>query len=440
MWDVSIIAVMRLLRRFFPFILIVFFAACSTFAENKNSTPTPARPDVRDAVYSTQPEGVILTIQDVTLLKGASDVQVWAVVTDGQGNVAYVLYPSNQPGVPESTLDLSGYPLQIDSEGENLGLWVLALRHVAYPVAEKMGMEVIAAELASGFARIFAQDTPTDSMLAAVVAQADEELLTWFGEVEILGEGLFSPVQGADEQQADSADGGIRVRYTVNRLTTSINAAMTATPASLYPDSYAGYQKIVDEDFTGNQSSLVWFQERDELYTVLLNEDTYEVALTALGEETDSVISWGSIQQFVFDDYIIRAKLTLLEPGTIASYGLWLHYQNENNFLSFALNYEGEYRIMRYQSRDVVLVNWTADEAINMGGQTNIMEIWVSGEQYTLRVNGQELATVTDDEFADGRIAFYCYAEEVPATCQLDNLELWIPEGAVSPLSTATPE
>lgn len=433
---------MQLFRQLILLVLIGLLAACDSFADSANRTATPERPDIREAVYTEQSGEITLTLQEITLLEGESDAQILAVLADGQGNLAYVLYPSNQPGVVASAVDLSAYPLQLDSSSETIALWVMAVKHNAYPVAENIGLSELAAELATVFNRIFAQDLPSRAVSSAVVAGADDALLDWFGEVDILGEVAFalSPLRDTGEYTIDSSDGGIRVLYTVSM--TSPEIAPTTSPSeatSPYPENYAGYEKIIDEDFAGSQSALTWFQERDELYTVLFNDDTYEVALTKLGEETQSVISWGSIQQIVLDDYIIRAKMTLLEPGTIASYGLWLHYLNENNFLSFALNHEGEYRIMRYQSRDVVLVPWTADEAVNVGGETNIVEVRLSGEQYTMLVNGKELATVTDDEFEDGRIAFYCYAEEVPATCQLDEIEVWIPENSVSPLVTVTP-
>ncbi len=381
-----------------------------------------------------------VTLRELTLLAESQETQILAVLADGEGNVAYVLYPSNQPGVSDTPIVLNNYPLQLETSAERVGLWVAALQHHAYPVAARIGMSEIAAELATVFNRLVAGGSlPTRSPAAAVVAQADEAMLDWFGEIEILGEAAFSlsTTQDMGEHDLESPDGGFRLRYLVSRSAASTSAE-TATPTSIFPDEYSGYRKVIDETFAGNQSSLQWFRDREEEYVVEINNQSYEVDLLKLDETTESVISWGSIQDLVFDDYIVRAQMRLVQPETIGSFGLWLHYLDGNHFLSFALNHLGQYRIMRYENRDIELIPWTAAAAINPGGQANVMEVRLHGNEYTLFVNGTAIGSVNDDAYEKGRIAFYCYAEEVPATCRLESLEIWIPDDQPFPMPTAT--
>ncbi|MCL4878592.1 MAG: hypothetical protein KJ064_18170 [Anaerolineae bacterium] len=433
------------MRNLWCLILLTYgLAACSAFEDTARPTATPTRPQEHEAVYTALSGENLLTVtlNELVLLADSAETQVLAVLADGRGNVAYVLYPSNQPGVADTTFDLGEYPLQLETSAATVGLWVLALRHQAYPVAEKIGMSEITAELATVFNRLFAGGIlPARSPSAAVVASADHAMLQWFGEIEIIGETAItlSPSQDIGAHHLGSPDGGFQLNYTLSRSeTTATNSPDALTPTPL--DSYPGYRKVIDETFAGNRSDLRWFVDREEEYVVELNNLSYEVDLLKLDEETQSVISWGSIQDLFFDDYIVRARIRLVQPGTIGSLGLWLHYLDGNHFLSFALNHLGQYRIMRYQNRDIELIPWTAAAAINPGGQANLVEVHLNGNEYTLFINGTAIASVNDDAYNNGRIAFYCYAEEIPATCRLESLEVWIPDDQPFPRPTSTPE
>ncbi|MBZ0308957.1 MAG: DUF1080 domain-containing protein [Anaerolineae bacterium] len=422
------------------FLLIFCLNACSTLGAN--STATPPHPEEREAIYTAISGENLLTItlRELSLLGDSSETQILAVLADGEGNVAYVLYPSNQPGITDTQISLNDYPLQLETSTESVSLWVTALRHHAYPVAARIGMSEIAAELATVFNRLVAGGSlPTRSPSAAIVAQADEAILDWFGEIEILGEAAFSlsTTQDMGEHDLESPDGGFRLRYFLSRSSESV-LAETTIPTSVFPDEYSGYRKVIDETFAGNLSDLQWFTDREEEYIVELSNQSYEVDLLKLDETSESVISWGSIQDLVFDDYIVRAQMRLVQPNTNGSLGLWLHYLDGNHFLSFALNHLGQYRVMRYENRDVELTPWTAAAAINPGGQANMMEVRLRGNEYTLFINGTAMTSVNDDAYENGRIAFYCYAEEIPATCRLESLEVWIPEGQPYPMPTPT--
>jgi len=45
-----------------------------------------------------------------------------------------------------------------------------------------------------------------------------------------------------------------------------------------------------------------------------------------------------------------------------------------------------------------------------------------------LSINGERVRTFDDETFTSGSIAFFCYAQSVPATCRLERIRIWQPE------------
>ncbi|KAB2904118.1 MAG: hypothetical protein F9K27_10210 [Anaerolineae bacterium] len=199
-------------------VLLMLLAAC--IPEAQPPTALPDRPADREILHisAAGQELLSVAILELTLLNDDPnpDTQVLVVLTDGNGNPAYLVYPSNQPGVPEKTFDFSDYPLLINTEASEIGLWVLAFRHRAYPVTE---LTHISSQLAQGFDLLQAQAVVVGSPLALVVSGGSDSLLRWFGEIEVLGE-LWLPLRKTDhysegENRFQSQDGGFYIVYRV---------------------------------------------------------------------------------------------------------------------------------------------------------------------------------------------------------------------------------
>jgi len=414
--------------------LMVWGVGCSF--NNANPTPTPARPIVREAVYVSDPNAPLLVGLSEILLT-AEDAQILAVLADENGSPSYVLYPANQPGVLASTITLDDYPLGLDASTPRL--WVVALRHSAYPISESLGQATIASQLATGFATLPAELPP--SPLALLVA-AQENLWAWFGEIEVLGEMVILLDETTGQKEAQSE--GLQLRYEVRR-----QAAPTATPlliqaptAALSPTPFnpLGYRRVVNETFQDAQSNVSWFIGSDPIYSANIINGAYQIVLNELEPERNNIaLSWGSIQNLIFDNYIIRARMRVLQADVIARYGLWLHYQDDFNFVFFGVENTGRYRVARFQTTYTELAPWTNSPQVQTGSSVNEMIVEVQGGMYTLKLNGETLITTSDTAFSEGRVAFFCYAESVPATCHLEELEVWIPESAPFPKPTATP-
>lgn len=436
-------------------LMVGVISGCSFLPDSSpEPTPTPERPIVREAAYESASNAFLtVTLSDLTLLKMGDDLdtQVLAVLADGGGNPSYVLYPSNQPGVSDRTLALADYPLGLNVSSEKAGLWVLALRHSAYAVSQRMGQAMLAARLAAAYDQMLARSTPPDKPLAAIVAAEVPLLLDWFGEIEVLGE-LSLALEAAKgwsvgENRAQAPDDGFRLSYTVSVNRSDVLPTPAATSelsplmsVSIFEQDLPGYRRVISETFENGRSTVKWFTGSDPTYTASLVDGAYQILLTGVDESRGIALSWGSIQDLIFDDYVVRARMRVLEPTVTARYGLWLHYQNEFTFLFFGLETTGRYRIARFQRVYTEFAPWTSHSAINIGGgRSNDVEVRMDGTSYTMAVNGQPLVTVSDGVLSKGRIAFFCFAESVPATCQLERLEVWIPEDQPFPKPTDTP-
>ncbi len=400
------------------------------------ATPTPSRQAAPAALHVTQAEGarwrVTLDALRYTPPEGDSAAQWLAIVAAPEAPPAYVLFPSNQPDIDASTVDLSAYPLHISSEASGARVWVLALRHTAYPVIDT-------ADAAERIAAGFAARGPS---LAEIVA-ADAGLLAWFGQVTLL-ESLTAQLGAEDTWWP----GENRVQGEALTLGYALQSAQappppTATPAPAPTDdtpSVENWRLVIDEDFTGGESAVTWFTGQDDFYQASLIEGAYQITLTQIDPARgDIALSWGSIQALSFDDYIVRARMRVLEPDILARYGLWLHYQDDFNFLFFGLETSGRFRVARFQNSYTELHSWAASEQVNRAAAENVMEVRLMDEEYTLSLNGTPVVVTTDASFVEGRIAFFCYAESVPATCQLRSLQVWVPSTQPFPRPTHTP-
>jgi hypothetical protein len=359
-----------------------------------------------------------------------------------------VLFPSNQPGVPQDQITLADYPLRMNGSPERVALWAVALRHHAWPIAESRGQGSIAQQLASGFDRMLAQPGLPSNPLAEVVAGAGEGLLNWFGEIEVLGEVALElqAVQGwsAGENQVQARNGSMALSYEVSFGSTPTLAGPTEVAAArntsdpMSFDDIPGYRKVLHEEFDGAQSSVEWFVGRDPTYSATVVNEAYQIVLESFERNRTTSTIWGSIQDMYFDNFIVRARMRVVQDDVLARYGLWLHYQDEFHFLFFGMENTGRYRAARFQNGYTELNPWTMDDIVNTGNAENFLEVIVQGDDFTMGINGEPLFTVSDSLYADGRIAFFCYSNSVPATCHLKEIAVWVPEDEPFPKPTAT--
>lgn len=400
---------------------------------NHTPPPTPSAEVLR--VSGTTPGGARLrvTIPSVELLARPEEAtpQLFAVLADPTGTYSYALTPANRAGIAGSKFELMEHPLEISLRDgtEAVMLWLLAVDNQRYEASEEFGLDALAASLGFGFRNWVADGDPRDDPLAAVISASDGALFDWFAAIQVIGQTVIALEQANDWDTAlashNSPDGGLSVVYTT-RLISEQTVAQYPTPTP--HDAYPGYTLRLDEQFIGAESDHTWYQGQDETYTNRIINGAYEIHLSALVQR-DYGLSWGSLEGELFTDYIVEADVQLREDDVKdARYGIWFNYQDDYNFIYFGVSNQGEYRaaVIQRNSNRIELQDWTPHPAIRRGAATNTLTIRsVPDGDIILSVNGDQLAIFNNQTFISGSIAFFCYAESVPATCHLNRLRVW---------------
>lgn len=84
--------------------------------------------------------------------------------------------------------------------------------------------------------------------------------------------------------------------------------------------------------------------------------------------------------------------------------------------------------IQRNQNR-IEIQDWTPHPAIRPLTAGNLLTIETSRDgSVALGINGERIRSFDDETFTSGSIAFFCYAQSVPATCRLKRIRIWEPE------------
>lgn len=426
------------------FVLILLLAACALSGNPDRDTmpvfdptpiitppPTPSAEVLHTLGIADRGPRLRVTVPSVELpnLSPGARAQVLVVLADPRGKYAYVLAPSRLANASGNRFELSGYPLEI-SLHEDTGaaaLWFLAVDNRDSRAAELFGMEALAASLGLGFQKWLASGDPIDDPLAAVVAASDGALYDWFASIAVVGQSVVT--LGEEDWNTPvashtSPDQGLNAVYTPRYIAGEAVAVQAPTPQ----DEFPGYTLLAEENFNQSDSIYTWYQGQDSTYINRIFDGAYEIRLSEIVDREFS-LSWGSIEDRKFADYIVQAEVQLVEDDVQeARYGIWFNYQDDYNFMYFGISNQGQYRaavIVRNANR-IELQDWTTHPVVRRGAATNTLTIQssTSGDAI-LSINGVQVAVVNDETFTSGSIAFFCYAESVPATCRLERLRIW---------------
>lgn len=370
------------------------------------------------------------------------DAQIFLLLTDDQGAYAYLLYPANRAGEASDSFELATYPLElsVNDETRTVTLWMLALHNRRYASAEAFGIDALASSLAVGFRSWLRGGDVQDDPLAAVVSASDGALFEWFAGITVLGQGMMhlAPDEGwpLGDSTLTTPDGGITAEYTVQLIPSDHAVAAPSGPTPVFPTGpRTGYALAVDETFAGGVSAASWYQGSDDTYVNRIVDGAYEIRLRDI-QGRGFARSWGSIEGRRFTNTIVEGQVRLLnQDAQTAEYGLWLHYQDDFNFVYFGISNDSAYRVAVIQQNQPTreLQPWTPSEAIQPGAATNILTAETSAEgDLTVYANGTRLGTFHDETFTGGSVAFFCYAESVPTTCQLERLRIWQPRSSAT--------
>jgi hypothetical protein len=115
-------------------------------------------------------------------------------------------------------------------------------------------------------------------------------------------------------------------------------------------------------------------------------------------------IAW-SVAGKRFEYFTLDVDATQIEGPGDNSYGVLIRYVDEKNFYRLDISGDGYFAINKYLAgKWIKLQDWTESAAIKREAATNRLQVIARGNQFTFNVNGQLLATFTDDDFKQGDI------------------------------------
>lgn len=420
-------------------IALLFLAACGADpqtapspSETAANTPAPALDPL--AVTGTSASGERLRVIVPAITLGyplpTMPVKVFVALVDPHGTYSYLLHPASPPIENAGRISLVEHPLEvgIGAGTSYVTLWIVAYQPGDESAIPAQSLDALATSLALSFRRWLNNGDPTDDPLAGAVGASEGALYAWFAGVEVRGQALarLDAAGGWETELGAIAapGGGISVVFDVDYLP----PAGEATPAPADARAEGEFALLLDETFDDPASATRWFQGRAPTFVNEVVGGGYQIRL--LGASRGSTaISWGSLSGPRLARGRIEAEVRLTEGDTSeVSYGVWLRYQDDNNFLSVGLSNRGEYRVIVVENNRVqrVIQDWRQHAAIHTGAATNTLSVELHADgRHDLAVNGVHLLTFRDRTFGEGAIAFFCSARSVPATCRLETLRVW---------------
>lgn len=131
-----------------------------------------------------------------------------------------------------------------------------------------------------------------------------------------------------------------------------------------------------------------------------------------------------------FGDLHLTVEATQVAGPDDNEYGVLVRMQDHSNFYCFSISGDGYFMVSRFVDgrREPLGSSWTPLEAIHQGQATNRLEVIAQGSLMTFLVNGEQVAQVTDTQFARGDIGLYAGTFREPgAEVHFDSLAVTEP-------------
>lgn len=173
----------------------------------------------------------------------------------------------------------------------------------------------------------------------------------------------------------------------------------------------------------------------------------YQASTLHINVLAPQTVGW-SVADLVADDFYLEVDAFHIDGPLDNEYGVLFRYVDAKNFYRFGASHDGYYSLqMMVDGEWVDLVEWTKSDLLRTGeGAGNTLGVWAEGEQITILLNGEALATVTDSTFRSGQIALMAGTfEEGDVEVAFDDLFLWslaeppTPEPTAEATATSTP-
>ncbi len=140
------------------------------------------------------------------------------------------------------------------------------------------------------------------------------------------------------------------------------------------------------------------------------------------------VIAWTSTTERTFSNFRASVEAIHVSGPLDNEFGLLVRMDGDKRFYAFSASSDGYVRVALYQDGGWTLLgpDWTPSDAIQQGdGITNVLEVEANGSTLTFRINGQQVAQITDTTLKNGALGLYAGAfSEGEVVMQFDNLKV----------------
>lgn len=208
------------------------------------------------------------------------------------------------------------------------------------------------------------------------------------------------------------------------------------TPAPTAPPDTAPTPELVlvyEDDFSDSFGG--WDDAFDTYTRKVYGNNRYQIEVNA-----SNLVAWGLANKGV-GDFEIEVEARQEDGDVKNSYGLLFRFIDRDNFYRFDISGDGYYLLSKFVDGEwVTLVDWTQSEFVNQGNADNTLKVAAFGPKITVWVNGQQLASITDNSLTEGNFGFFAGTFAEPYTwVSFDNMKLWTPPGAsIAVIPTAT--
>lgn len=140
--------------------------------------------------------------------------------------------------------------------------------------------------------------------------------------------------------------------------------------------------------------------------------------------------SWWRVQSGKsFGDCIVEVEATPIGGPDDNVYGLMTGWIDWSNYYLFMISGDGYFKFTKRDEGNWTRDDpWTRSEAINLGKETNLIQVKRQGDALSFFANGIKLAEYADDTFSEGTVGVMagttaCGGENV--TVSFDNFSVW---------------
>lgn len=177
----------------------------------------------------------------------------------------------------------------------------------------------------------------------------------------------------------------------------SWTTCVSSTPTTTATPSDA----LLSDDFSTNVGTWTLFDTPEGAAYVQQDELFLEDRGQGIGIYTQ-------LAQRQWDDLVISTRLRQVEGTQDNWMGVICRQQDQDNYYLLAISADGYYLILKTATGvPTALVEPARSDVINPGRATNTLEAQCEGDMLTLRINGEELASVQDDSFETGTVALF---------------------------------